>query len=180
MSAVVGATEVADRDAGRFRRFLASDHVAGWAFILPSVALILLFGLFPIVWGLVLSMQKASLLSPVRPFIGLDNYRAIPKDPLTRKAALNTLIYTMLFVPISIVARAVRGDGPQPEDPADPLLPAGGVHPRGGLDDRHRDHVPVAARQGLRPRELGAGQGGAGAVRVLRLAVAGAAVAGRS
>jgi multiple sugar transport system permease protein len=102
MSAVAGAAEVVDGGTGRFRRFLTSDHVAGWAFILPSVALILLFGLFPIVWGLVLSMQKASLLSPVRPFIGLDNYRAIPKDPLTRKAALNTLIYTVLFVPISI------------------------------------------------------------------------------
>ena len=87
----------------RFRRILGSDHIAGWAFILPSVALILLFGLFPIVWGFVLSLQQASLLNPVRPFIGLANYEAIPKDPLTRKAALNTLIYTMMFVPSSIV-----------------------------------------------------------------------------
>lgn len=87
----------------RIRRILGSDHIAGWAFILPSVALILLFGLFPIVWGFILSLQKASLLDPVRPFIGLANYEAIPKDPLTRKAALNTLIYTMLFVPSSIV-----------------------------------------------------------------------------
>ena len=92
MSAVVGATEVADRDASRFRRFLASDHVAGWAFILPvGGADRCSSASFPIVWGLVLSFQKAILLSPVRPFIGLDNYRAIPKDPLTRKAALNTI-----------------------------------------------------------------------------------------
>ncbi|HEY6567881.1 MAG TPA: sugar ABC transporter permease [Actinomycetota bacterium] len=88
---------------GRFRRIMGSDHIAGWAFILPSVVLILLFGLFPIVWGFVLSLQKASLLNPVRPFIGLANYQAIPKDPLTRKAALNTVIYTMMFVPSSIV-----------------------------------------------------------------------------
>ena len=88
---------------GRFRRILGSDHIAGWAFILPSVVLILLFGLFPIVWGFVLSLQKASLLNPVRPFIGLANYQAIPKDPLTRKAALNTALYTMMFVPTSIV-----------------------------------------------------------------------------
>jgi multiple sugar transport system permease protein len=65
--------------------------------------LIALFGLFPIVWGAVLSLQKASLLNPVRPFVGLANYEAIPKDPLTRKAALNTLIYTVMFVPSSIV-----------------------------------------------------------------------------
>ncbi len=74
-----GATEA--RRMGRFRRFLGSDHVAGWAFILPSVALILLFGLFPIVWGFVLSLQKASLLNPVRPFIGLAQLRGDPEGP---------------------------------------------------------------------------------------------------
>jgi multiple sugar transport system permease protein len=32
----------------------------------------------------------------------LRNYRAIPRDPLTRKVAANTIIYTVMFVPISI------------------------------------------------------------------------------
>jgi hypothetical protein len=44
----------------RFRRFLVSDHAGGWAFILPSVILIVVFGLIPIVWGLILSFQKAA------------------------------------------------------------------------------------------------------------------------
>jgi multiple sugar transport system permease protein len=85
------------------RRLWTSDRVIGWGFVIPSVLLIALFGLVPIGWGFVLSLQKASLLNPVRPFVGLDNYLAIPRDPLTRKAALNTAIYTVLFVPISIV-----------------------------------------------------------------------------
>ena len=84
------------------RRLLRSDHLAGWGFILPSVLLIVLFGLIPIVWGLLLSFQKASLLSPVRTWVGLGNYRAIPHDPATVKAAANTVIYTVMFVPISI------------------------------------------------------------------------------
>jgi multiple sugar transport system permease protein len=84
------------------RRILRSDHLVGWALILPSLILIVLFGLVPIVWGLVLSFQKASLLSPVRTWVGLRNYRAIPHDPLTRKVAANTIIYTVMFVPISI------------------------------------------------------------------------------
>ena len=46
----------------RFRRFLVSDHLAGWTFILPSVVLIGLFGLVPIVWGLILSFKKAGLI----------------------------------------------------------------------------------------------------------------------
>jgi multiple sugar transport system permease protein len=54
----------------RLRRFLVSEHAAGWAFILPSVILIVVFGLIPIVWGLVLSFQKAGLISPEREWVG--------------------------------------------------------------------------------------------------------------
>jgi multiple sugar transport system permease protein len=88
----------------RLRRFLVSDHVAGWAFILPSVVLIVIFGLLPIVWGLVLSFQKAGLISPVREWVGFENYARILDDPKARQAAVNTIYYTILFVPASILA----------------------------------------------------------------------------
>lgn len=87
----------------RMRRALASDHVVGWAFVAPSVLLVAVFGLYPILSGLWLSFQKASLLSPVREFAGLENYRAILDDARLKQAAINTVYYTMLFVPISIV-----------------------------------------------------------------------------
>ena len=91
------------RPPGRLRRAVGSDHVAGWMFVLPSVLLIVLFGLIPIVWGFVLSLQKAGLISPNRPFTGLSNYQHIASDPLARTAAVNAAYYTFLFVPISIV-----------------------------------------------------------------------------
>jgi len=87
----------------RLRRLLVSDHAAGWAFILPSVILVVVFGLLPIIWGLVLSFQKASLISPERQWVGFDNYLQIAHDPKARQAALNTVYYTVLFVPISIL-----------------------------------------------------------------------------
>jgi multiple sugar transport system permease protein len=87
----------------RFRRFLVSDHLAGWTFILPSVVLIGLFGLVPIVWGLILSFQRAGLISPDREWVGFENYVRIVSDPKARQAAVNTIYYTMLFVPISIL-----------------------------------------------------------------------------
>src|SRR6059036_684655 len=65
---------------GRLRRALASDHVAGWAFIGPAVLLIGVFGILPIVWGLVLSFQKSDLIDPNTPFVGLTNYRALAHD----------------------------------------------------------------------------------------------------
>jgi multiple sugar transport system permease protein len=87
----------------RFRRLLVSDHATGWVFILPSVILVAVFGLLPIIWGLVLSFQKASLISPERQWVGFDNYLQIAHDPKARQAALNTVYYTVLFVPISIL-----------------------------------------------------------------------------
>ena len=87
----------------RVRRFLVSDHLAGWTFILPSVVLIGIFGLVPIVWGLILSFQKAGLISPDREWVGFENYARIVSDPKARQAAVNTIYYTMLFVPASIL-----------------------------------------------------------------------------
>ena len=88
----------------RLRRMMVSDHLAGWAFILPSVVLIAVFGLIPIVWGLVLSFQKAGLISPERHWVGFQNYARIAHDPKARQAALNTISYTIMFVPTSILA----------------------------------------------------------------------------
>jgi multiple sugar transport system permease protein len=102
-AAAAPATAVGYRRPGPLRRALGSDHLAGWLFILPSALLIVLFGLIPIVWGFVLSFQKASLISPIRPFVGLQNYQKIAHDPFAHQAAVNAVYYTFLFVPISIV-----------------------------------------------------------------------------
>jgi multiple sugar transport system permease protein len=83
------------------RRALRSDHVAGWAFAFPAVALIVVFGLVPIVWSAVLSFQKSNLLAPPE-WVGLANYRALPKDPYFKESMVHAAIYTALFVPISV------------------------------------------------------------------------------
>ena len=88
----------------RLRRLLVSEHVSGWAFILPAVILIAVFGLAPIVWGFVLSFQKAGLISPDREWVGMENYARILSDPKAKQAAINTIYYTILFVPASILA----------------------------------------------------------------------------
>ena len=59
------------------RRILRSDHVVGWAFALPAVFLIVVFGIVPIVWSAVMSFQRNNLLAPPE-WVGLANYRALP------------------------------------------------------------------------------------------------------
>jgi multiple sugar transport system permease protein len=83
------------------RRLLRSDQLAGWAFVAPAVILIAVFALIPIGWSLLLSLQANNLIAPAH-YVGLANYRALAKDPVFRSAIGHTLVYTVLFVPISV------------------------------------------------------------------------------
>jgi multiple sugar transport system permease protein len=86
----------------RLQRLAHSEQVAGWAFAAPAMVLITIFGLIPIVWSFVLSFQKSNLLAPERPFVGLDNYQRLADDPLFRDSVSHTVLYTVLFVPLSV------------------------------------------------------------------------------
>jgi multiple sugar transport system permease protein len=85
------------------RRAARSENVTGWLFVLPAVALIGLFGIVPIIWGAILSLQQNDLLTPPT-WVGLDNYRTLIHDPVFRASVHRTFVYTLLFVPISVVA----------------------------------------------------------------------------
>ncbi|HET6847836.1 MAG TPA: sugar ABC transporter permease [Gaiellales bacterium] len=82
-------------------RAARSEHVSGWLFVLPAVALIGLFGIVPIIWGAILSLQENDLLTPPT-WVGLDNYRTLIHDPVFRASIHRTIVYTLLFVPLSV------------------------------------------------------------------------------
>jgi multiple sugar transport system permease protein len=88
---------------GLVRKALDSEQFNGWAFVTPGTAIILLFGAAPIVWSLVMSFQKSSLLGSSSPFVGLANYRRMVHDPVVAQAIQHTLIYSALFVPGSML-----------------------------------------------------------------------------
>ena len=83
------------------RRILQSEHASGWAFAFPAVLLIVVFGIVPIVWSALMSFQRTNLLSSPG-WIGLQNYRALGKDPLFKTSIVHAVIYTALFVPLSV------------------------------------------------------------------------------
>jgi multiple sugar transport system permease protein len=83
------------------RRILRSDHVAGWAFAFPAVFLIVVFGVVPILWSTLLSFQRTNLVDTPQ-FVGLANYRALSKDPLFKTSMIHAVVYSALFVPISV------------------------------------------------------------------------------
>jgi multiple sugar transport system permease protein len=81
--------------------WLQSDHLVGWALAGPAVLLIVIFGIVPIIWSAILSFQRTNLLSPPE-WIGMQNYAALSKDPLFKASVEHSLIYTVLFVPLSV------------------------------------------------------------------------------
>ncbi len=83
------------------RAILGSEHVAGWLFVLPATALIVLFGIVPIGWVVLLSLQHNDLLTAPT-WVGLGNYRTLMNDPVFRDSVRRTIVYTALFVPISV------------------------------------------------------------------------------
>jgi multiple sugar transport system permease protein len=89
------------RPGSRAQRLLGSDHLAGWVFVLPAAVLIVTFGIVPIAWSAIMSFQANDLVSPPS-WVGLANYKALLHDPAFTASVRHTLVYTVLFVPLSV------------------------------------------------------------------------------
>lgn len=76
-----------------------------WAFVFLVFPMILLmvFVFFPIIFAFVVSFYDWNLLLPEKPFIGLENYIEVLKDPVFMKAVRNTIIYTVGVVPTQTI-----------------------------------------------------------------------------
>jgi multiple sugar transport system permease protein len=73
------------------------------AYVAPFAVLTLLFGLWPILLSLKVSLTaSASALKPDAVFVGLANYRAVFADPLFLQSLKATLIYTAMAVVLNV------------------------------------------------------------------------------
>lgn len=88
--------------ARRPSRTSVSDGLVGWAMASPSVLLIGVFGLVPVVWSFVLSFQHSDLQTPATA-AGFANYRDLVHDPVFVASIRHTLIYTVIFVPVTLL-----------------------------------------------------------------------------
>ena len=76
---------------GSFRGWRRSEQQWwGLAFVLPVVAFLAVFNLFPVVFGFALSLTDYDLLDPPS-YVGLDNFRNLMDDALFLRALWNTL-----------------------------------------------------------------------------------------
>lgn len=73
----------------------------GWLFLLPSLLVILVFNIYPLLRSLYMSFQKGSLIN--QSYAGLENYQKIMHDPVFFRALKNTALYTFTVVPIGMI-----------------------------------------------------------------------------
>ena len=75
---------------------------APYLFVLPTVGLIGLFSLSPMVYGVWMSLQKVDVIRGTSSFIGIRNYLRLFHDPQFGLSVFNTAWYTLTVVPLII------------------------------------------------------------------------------
>lgn len=75
----------------------------GYLFIAPAMIYLAIFSFVPMIVAAYLSLHRWHLLKLERPFVGLANYAELLRDPFFLNAMKNTMVFTLLSVPIGMV-----------------------------------------------------------------------------
>jgi len=73
------------------------------AVLVPVFLAYLIIRIIPIFDTAWMSLHNWSLVKPIKPFIGLDNYVKLAGDPLFRMALVNTTIFAVATVPVTLL-----------------------------------------------------------------------------
>lgn len=77
------------------------ESLAGYLFLAPNIFLLGLFVLLPMAWAVFISFQRTDGFGSGT-FAGLENYQRLITDPVFWRAAVNTLLFTVIVTPLSM------------------------------------------------------------------------------
>ncbi len=81
--------------------YSAEHSNKAWLFLAPALTAILIFSVYPMIRTFIMALQSNDILNPK--FVGFENFPIVLKDPIFRRAMINTLIYSVTVVPLSII-----------------------------------------------------------------------------
>ena len=96
------AAEIAISDTSPISRRRSDRHFKYWI-IAPAIFVLLLVGLFPLVYSLVVSFQGVTMMSEDTSFHGLANYARLFSDVRLWKALGHTAMFTAIALPVELV-----------------------------------------------------------------------------
>lgn len=94
---VPGVNVVADRVGEH------DENLMGWALLVPWFAWASVFLIFPFLFSLYLSFHEWSIISPEKPFVGLEHYFSLFTENLFWQLLSNTLYFFAVNVPLQIL-----------------------------------------------------------------------------
>jgi len=75
-----------------------------YLFLAPSLLQFTVLLAFPVIFSFYLSFHEWNILEPETPYVGLDNYARLLGDARVRQAIFNTLYYTAVSVPATLLS----------------------------------------------------------------------------
>jgi multiple sugar transport system permease protein len=85
------------------------NRIAPYVFVIPNILVVLLFAIYPLVANFILSFTDGSF--GLTTFVGFDNYLKVAHDESFWTSLKNTLYYTLLLVPPTIILSLVIAVG---------------------------------------------------------------------
>ncbi|ONI44959.1 sugar ABC transporter permease [Candidatus Epulonipiscioides gigas] len=84
------------------RKYRAENSPQAWLYLLPSLIIIGVFNLLPLIKTFIMSMQTGKTLNTMT-YGGFKNFQIILSDPKFHMAIINTAIYALVVVPLGLV-----------------------------------------------------------------------------
>jgi len=85
------------------RPFWAGRRGTGLAFVAPAIFIMLLVGLFPFLWAVVVSFQDITGSNPNGSWVGLAQYEKLVSDPRVWAALGRTMLILAVALPIEVI-----------------------------------------------------------------------------
>jgi len=80
-----------------------SERNFKYLLVTPAIFVMLLVGVFPLIYLLLVSFQGITMTETSTDFIGFDNYSALFDDARLWQALLHTVVFTVIALPIELV-----------------------------------------------------------------------------
>jgi raffinose/stachyose/melibiose transport system permease protein len=82
-------------------------RISGYTWVVPALALVVVFVYYPVFENFRLSLFKWNAFSPREKFIGLDNYTTLAADPIFWSSLFNNVAYAVVSVVFQVVIGVV-------------------------------------------------------------------------
>lgn len=82
-------------------KYQPENQKSAWLFLLPSLIVIVVFSIYPLIRSFIMSFQKGSLLN--QQFAGFENYKRLFHDEVFWASLGHTALYAIIVVPIALI-----------------------------------------------------------------------------